>query len=655
MIFNDLAIYDINDENLESYYQKILSNELYFEKNDINSVNHNGSSLLFYAVAFNNVCFSKFLIENGIDVNIINNNGYSALSWADKSTFELIVKSENLNKQDMLLSLIGTTDSTYHNLEVFPLFLQYFEENIIALSPDDLLKIHTAIFSLRDTKTINEPLWINFCNKHDINYSIIDVFQHHILNFYNKNLYITDKLESNNEYKNKYEQINQTYQQFIVDLCIVMNQKSKVLTEDFISKATVKKDISKILKKNNIGLHYLTDVDLASATYIREIKNIEDIVNFIITDKVNNDGLLTSFLDSSYLSHSYLDKICKDYDHIFPSKKIDISPIKNLMKQYSIKSILISKSHNIDTVTAVLEKAFNMVSNIFNLSDFDMNFKPLQIDTFFRNINNEKNVVLGSFNAEFNTLWINSDEINLSDHLKDINPKKLNEFISVFTHEYTHYLQFLNEKTPQKIFEHTLKAQWDDILNTINYKAYTKNDIECIALSCARKVMKDENLVSTNESDEQIKLHLQSYFDGNELSLKKVKSLIIKDKTKINENWNHFEKLIILFKMSFKKPDIFQQEIWRNYDKVMHGSLNLSKPVYYNDDIEIHARLNEKVYFNTHSDSIIDVGYFLKKEEQDDLVLLLKPKLEKFNQLLLSHKKQFVDVHNNEQKKVKLN
>lgn len=635
MIFNDFNIYDITEENLENYYQKISIDNNYFKLNNINTLNHNGSSLLFYASSYNNIAFCNFLIEKGININVINNYGISPLTCANKDIFELIIKNKKLDKEKIFLSLINSIDSSAYHLDNFSLFLEHFEQEIIKSPQEKILQIHTAVFCLNSKNNIIEKIWTNFCKKHNITYSIIDIFKNHMLNCSNKYLYINhDNLEYlDMSYKEKHHKITNLYHQFIIDLSNIMEIRSKKLTEEFLLSSLIKKDIAN-LSKNKLFEVSISNDNIEYNFYQKEITYIKEMINVILKDKVNENGFLSNFLEPPYLL-----TIKKDYSFLFSHKNININPIKNLIKQYDIESISLSKEHNINTLFSILNTAFNTVSNIFNLSSFNLDFQKLHIDTFPYNTNNPN--IIGAFDFKNNKLWINSKEIDLSNHIQDIEPETLSNFMSVFIHEYTHFLQYINEKNPHYVFENDLQSEWKEILNIINYKKYTLNDVVNIGLSFANDSMSSENLTLNTENSKQIKLHLTNYFSGQQLSLKKIKSFIVNDKNKENLNWNHFEKLIILLNTCYKNPTSFQQEIWNNYDKIMNGNYHPEKKVYYNDNIEIHARLNETVFFNNQEKNIIDIGYFLNEQENENLINLLKPKLIKFNQLLLANKTQF--------------
>lgn len=74
------------------------------DKNIINAIDNNGSSMLILACYRGNQEVAQFLIEKGADLNYISNNGTALMACVFKSEFqladELIKKSVNLDLTD---------------------------------------------------------------------------------------------------------------------------------------------------------------------------------------------------------------------------------------------------------------------------------------------------------------------------------------------------------------------------------------------------------------------------------------------------------------------------------------------------------------------------------------------------------------------------
>jgi hypothetical protein len=651
MIFNSFNTNEINQEIIAQYYQQILNEPLYFEKNNINELNHNGSSLLFYPVIWKNVPFIQLLINKGCDINIVNKNGYSSLTWADKEIFEIIGKNKDLNKEKILPSLITSINSSCFKENIFSLFLEIFEQEIIKLPAEQIQHINRAIF------TQKEPLmnkWNKFCKSHNISSSIINVFNQHMLKFSNKlQVYVPnnnlsnsiDKQQAIDEYKSLYNGVKNKFDQFVVDLTEATKHNNQQFTDNFLLSSTIKKDMAQFLKPNEVWNSAISNQDIECGLYKKEIFELYELTKSLISGKSNKEGI-----PHYLLSDKYIKLLNNDWEKIHLEKIIDISPIQEVLIKYNLKCLVFDKKHNIDTLNHILNIGFLKISHVLKIEPLKIGQGELYIDCAIYETNEN---VLGSFFSEKNALWLNTNKIGLNAHIKDISQTKLNDLTSTFVHEYTHFLQYLNEPNPKIIFENNLKDDWGNIVNTINYKKYSKDDIHDIFITLVKKIMINEEVAIDNDKIDNLKLQFNEYFENNNSSsLKKIKSIIIKDTTKENEEFVYFKKMIELFKISYKKPEAFQEELWRNYDKVFNGKYDIHKTTYWSNPIEIHARLNQEIFLKDSS-SMLDVGHFLSSEEKNDLIQLLKPKLEKFNQLLISHKEYCTNKLSEQKNKTK--
>lgn len=648
MIFNTFNFDEISDEIIEKYYQQILNDTSYFEKNNINELNHNGSSLLFYAVIWKNVPFIKLLLNKGCDVNIINRYGDSSLTLADKEVFEIIINNENLNKEKILPSLITSRWSSCYQKNNFSLFLEVFEQEIIKLSHDQLQHINRAVV------TIKEPLieqWNTFCQNHNINNNITNVFRHHMLKYSNRNLSVfnnncsnsIDKQQAIDAYKNLYNEIKKKFNQFVFDLTEITKKKNQQKTDDFLLSSSIKREIAQFLKLNERGESAISNHDIECGLYKEEMSELYNLTKLLISGKSDSQG------NPRYLSSdNYLNLLSNDWEKINLENNIDIKPIQDMLTKYNLKGLVFDKNINIDTLIYVLNVVFSIIEDVLKIKSSKIGQGELFIDCSISKTNEN---ALGIFSFEKKSLWINTNQIYLSDHIKDISQPELNNFISTFIHEYTHFLQFINEN-PQRIFENHLEKEWKSILKTINYKKYSKEDIDNIFINFAKEIMLKEEILIENDKIDNLKLQINDYFENHTISsLKKIKSIIIKDTTKENELFIDFKKMLDLFKEVTKNPEAFQEEIWKNYRKVFDGEYN-SEIRYWSDPIEIHARLNQEVFVN-ESGNMLDVGHFLSVDEKNDLIQLLKPKLEKFNQLLIAHREDYINKLSESKNKTK--
>lgn len=640
MIFNLFSINDINAEIIEQYYQETLNEPLYFQKNDINQLNHNGSSLLFYPIVWKNVPIVNFLINNGCDINIVNNNGHSGLTWADKEIFEILTSNKNLNKEKILPSLINCIDSCCFNEDIFPLFLSIFEEEIKKLPSQEIQHINRAAF------TIKQPIieqWFAFCKSHNISSSIMDVFTNHMLNISNKlPIYLQnsnfknppDKQEAIDIYKNLYTEIKSKFNKFIIDLSKITEHNNQQLTSDFLLSSSIKKDMAKFLKPNEVWHNAISNHDIECALYKQEVCELYEITKLIIAGKCNKNGI-----PNYLLSDTYIKLLDNDWEKIHFKGNINFVPLQELLTKYSIKSLVSEKNHNIPTLKFFLDQGFSKIADILKIAPKKIGQEKLSVDCCIAPENED---IMGLFRIGKEALWVNSTQMQLQNHIKDINPDLLNNFISTFVHEYTHFLQYLDKSNPTIIFEKFFKQEWEDIVNIINYQKYSKNDISNIFINLSIDVMKKEEIVIDDEKVNSLKLYCNEYLNNqNDGVFKKIKSIIIKDKTKENMQFISLKKLFQLLLTSYKNPDTFQEEIWKNYEKIFNGKYD-NKINYWNTPIEIHSRLNEEVFLNKNN-SILSVGYFLSHEDRENLITSLTPKLEKFNQLLISHNEYYMN------------
>jgi hypothetical protein len=320
-----------------------------------------------------------------------------------------------------------------------------------------------------------------------------------------------------------------------------------------------------------------------------------------------------------------------------PITDIVNTELLQLVEKYNLNECLFVADYNQNNIYQFLDLALMTCSELFNIAPESVGQGKLNID--FRPISNdEPDSAMGFYIPEELTLTLLGDEF-FSKNSPPLNEEQLNDLVSIFAHEYTHFLQTLSQThnptntfDSQYVFEHILKNEWQDIAQEIyQSEYYSKEKGVNWLMEYAQALLYTQNIKLSDNQKNVLHSNLTVYLNTNKKSLlKNIKTLVFNSNTEeLFENFaTNLDALSYACKNQLKSN--FQQEVWNYFEP------DPTKE-YFNNKIEIHARLVSEILFNENALFPTSLGFFLPLEESVALTQKIKPKLQNFNTLLLKH------------------
>lgn len=397
---------------------------------------------------------------------------------------------------------------------------------------------------------------------------------------------------------------------------LVMNLPDDKLTyEDAIQ---LKNEINHLI--NN--LEYDEKLTILTKTresqYLKEDKHIEKLKFYQKTLKqIENCESIDDFLNKFYFHKDF-----HSYHHKERNINIDeLNQLQILLEEKSFKGITFDSQLEISSLIQIIQNGSRLIEDVFQLKSEEVGAKKLcLLFTTASSIQGGKASYLpgGDMITYYNM-----------DKLQDINLQTRH-----LVHEYTHYLQDIDH--------YLSKIKYDDKTNHLYDKYEDWMDVEKIMfsyepsendiLSYCTQLYHFFHLKDTKINQENFFNHVEKHFQDKDFI----------EKTK--EFFNHEDDSFVMYKnqnchfilnylktiKNASQTNTFFKTLWENLD----DDQNL---IYFKHQVEMHARVVEATT-NIKSHDYPNIWY-----PNDDLMIKIKPHLEKFNQLIVQGYKDFLE------------
>lgn len=616
-----ISLIPLLEENKTDEIMEAIENDFF----DIHEVSQFGSDLFKAAFYYNEFEVAKKL-----------------LNYKNNAIF-----SRNINKEVSTLLI----NNIIHNTEVLSdkmhAYTQFMVENKIELYPDfqdfikTLIENNTNIEQLRKIENIeclklffaNSVKEIKSLNSKDTIIEISQLQCPSLLQMY-YDICEFDKLpiQEHPAFKLLKEVVTnpeQYYDYHIFsqeDYTIKDNINALVVEEieDNFKKINTSKDFAKYFKKgrdflpNIYRLQKMPFFDKKKYQSSIEVENIYSAIK-ILNDNIlveNPDKFIKYYLNNwpshyFYNKHTNKEELKSEYN----------SQLQDLINRYDLKSIIIHKDRNTKQVVDIIKASIKEIQKFFNLEDNDVG-------------NNELNLIFADSQSN------KSGEYQIESMTIRMFTKGLTEEeeISIVLHEYTHYLQFKDNYGVHKLNElKDMSKQWVDY----SIKDFTKNLYNNFSNYYYMEEQKDNWLLLIEETLKQAE-------NGNDFlnilkdkSSKLFKCILDSEDFKKAEAKHEVVMVDIYLNSQKNKEYSYETLLWKEYDNNRDLYVkNKNKKEYWNEPIEIHARLNQDLYLESIN-KIPKINPAKLKH--------MKVMIESFNELFTSKLKE------NQKKKIVIN
>lgn len=353
--------------------------------------------------------------------------------------------------------------------------------------------------------------------------------------------------------------------------------------EESFKKIKTSKDFAKYFKKgrdflpNIYRLKKMPFFDKKKYESSIEVDNIHSAIK-VLNDNVvveNPDKFIKYYLNN-WPSHYFYNKHTNKEE----LKSEDNSQLQDLIKKYDLKSIIIHKDRNIKQVVKIIKASIEEVQRFFKLKDEEIGNNELNL--IFTDRKNDRS---GEYQI---------DNIAIKMFTKHLTEE---EEISIFLHEYTHYLQHKDSHGIQKLNElKEMSEKWIDY--SIN--DFTKKLYDNFRNYYYMEEQKENWLLLIEQTIKQAE-------NGNDfLNILKDKSVKLFNTT---SEYDYFKKedsehevvMVDIYLESQKNKDYsYEHLLWKEYDNNRNLYIKQkNRKEYWNEPIEIHARLNQELYFES--------------------------------------------------------
>lgn len=327
--------------------------------------------------------------------------------------------------------------------------------------------------------------------------------------------------------------------------------------------------------------------------------------------------------------------------------------IKDSLSQYGFKGISISKFSNLEMVSEHIKEGSELVKHIYHLDDKEVGANNLYLK--FTHLHHGYG---GAASYTLGANIINHYGFRYHDEELVNQVQNKNQLSSHFLHEYTHYLQDFTYH-PYELMKERVKNQkelyeqedFGEISENLELKKATQSiysyrvNLEDIFNSSLKLIKyylplssEDtfkaifDNSFSSEHYHEKTQAYLNSLTDAH---------LHMFNVEKFGKIIDFVMESLDMIKTGYQKAN-FYQTVWAEVDQKQGR-------IYLNNPFEIHARLVEGIAnlpIEAHPQP-----YFYPVEKS---ITLVKPHLEKFNALLISNYRHFIDTKNTSNLKEKI-
>jgi hypothetical protein len=534
---------------------------------------------------------------------------------------------ENNERKEFLYYFIENTSLNYfEKMNLLVIFLEHLEDN----HTEKLIKqyLTKSYFEHKELVLLPDDIRDKFFNKYmPLN---DDLYLH----------YFKDYMFHFEQYKSSLTLSNQDY---LLDGFKEMVQKM----DDVLFNTHHIDDLKAHFSQNGTLAQIKQDYQSILDEFSRVAQLKDANIFYLIEDNSFNKYLLYSNSIEEHgkdnyknITHLIKDNFLNEYmKQHFHNPMFDEEKIKATLKQYHFKGINLSKYVDLDNVLTHIENSSELVKDIFKLNDSQVGGDNLYLNFthLYSDYGGSASYTLG---ANMITHYAFKKEQNQSDVPYFMQLK------SHFLHEYTHYLQDLTYHTYEFAKEHSKNQtelynqnQFGEIsenalFNEVLDNIYSYNASLDEVFNCSYKMIKyyfpfvkeEEFKLIFNQSFKQM-----DYTDIMSHSIHTwIDTIYSQYGNDFKEKMTHYmTETLGLIKKGYEDKS-FSKTVWTEDDQK-------NNRIYLNHPFEIHARLVESMTelpIDTHPQP-----YFYPMTEA---VQLIRPKLEKFNALLVENYKVFI-------------
>jgi acetolactate synthase small subunit len=556
-------IYEVSEKgnnlfSLAFYYKEFSVADKLLEFNKDNNqlflleIDKKLSEFLFESLMYNSDTFferlteyKNFINRNNIVLHVDFNEIINTLAYYDTSIFN---KLENI---ELLKFFLKDSINDIKNLDQVDTI-----KNIASLKCPNLLKMYYEICEFDKLPIQEHP-----------SFKLLKDVATHPTKYYDLYVISKDPDRENLEYN--------------------IEKQSILKIKNEFEKIERVKDFSKYFKKGRdflpdiFKLHYIPYFDRLLTSPGMEVDRIHSAIHSLNESVLveNQEKFLNYYLTNwpiSYFAHK-----AKNHENIMSDDQK--AELNKILTQYSLSNIFIHKDKDIDQIIKLINESINEIKVQFNLEDNEIGNNELSL--IFNDINKQKEQTLGYFSDS-------NKSINFS------NGSSNEENISIFIHEYTHYLQYQDKTLIHKLEPlGQLSKEWVDY----QIKDFSENLFNYLAID----YYKDIN----NNQKENWLLFIESAIekcqDGESLFnfIKKESSYLFKEEDyKFFKDYNFANAIKIVdiyYETQKNKDHSYEYYLWDNYEKnklLISNGKKKNHREYWNSPLEIHARLNQDLY-----------------------------------------------------------
>lgn len=593
----------IKKEDMIKLQEQILADSDYFKMHDINSLSKRGSNLLHFMVSFNLTDCIDILLNEKIDVFKKNKSGMYPVSYAKnmqvvQSLFNHSSIKNNVENKDKLhkLLFIDLISPVYFfKPNDFRKFLDTNKHMLSTLNDDNisfLLNIHQVL-------TIkSQQQYELFKQENNISFSNEQIY-----------LYILDKVKNNKNINYNILPWTTTEQLKLAQFSDFKEQ----LYNSLIKTVTTGKEQEKIsrLSLGNYSDFYLyMSYEYEQADFLEQ--EYKKISNSLKKGKINyiND-------------YEFMDDLLYAWKDYINQENITQQQLQKLCEDNNLYGLNVSPVFSINFIEKLIEMFKKETLKVFPIKDGKLFAK----NTYLK-IQSNYGQSSGYLRFALDKNIINIDVSDYSPNREDVFPDDIESLKRSFVHEYTHLLQVVSEHAFRLDF--TTNEDWLKIQNILLESTTNKDNLSDKLIQVTLEEFSRNFL---NFSDENLLIeHLQSI--NNITDVKQLQGITKKIMLLIHEDLRitEFKKYI---HNNVKFMYVCLHENNSNLQKLYLEKLNRDEKLknYYNNPVEIHARLNEHLLKLKNVDLLRDFNFLSEEDNLSQKKQVLKD-LKKFNKLI---------------------
>lgn len=596
----------VKKEDILEVQKEILNNINYFKDYDINSVSTRGSNLLHFMISFGITDCIDILVDQKIDIFKKNKSGMFPISYAKKMKDVTVLLSlpsikndkETYNKLHKLLYCDVISPLYFFKPKEFKEFLNQNKDMLSTLNDNNI----TFLFNIEQILSIKlKQQYELFKKEHNINFSNEEIY-----------LYVIDKVHNNKNIDYSIAPYTITEHKKLSEFSAIKEEILKYL----INTVKLGKELPKITKLN---VHKYDDFYLHMSYEYEQVEFLQE--QYKKVQSTMKKGKSTYIEDYEYiydLLYAWKDYISED--------KVSTKQLKQLCEDNGLYGINVSPVFSLKFINSLIEMFKKETLKVFPVEDGKLfaNNAYLKIQSNFGQSS-------GYLRFAVDKHIININVSDYSQQIDNVFPEDIENLKRSFVHEYTHFLQVVSENTFNLNFK--TNNDWLKIQNVLLETTTVKEEL----LDKLINVLLEEfsrNYIEFSDDDKLIK-HLYSIDEinnKNEIAdiTKKVIALMPTDQ-RTPEFKNYIKNNLCFMYQCLREDNTNLQKL---YLEKLNRDENLKN--YYNDPVEIHARLNEHLLKLKNVDLLRDFNFLSDEDNQYQKKLVLKD-LKKFNQLILQH------------------